>query len=142
MAYYHNKFNAKQNGIFDSKAEIAVGSQLELYQREGLISGLRRNKFQFLVIEAITHTVTIEKQLKTKVKHIKKVVVEERAAYYTPDFLYYDNETHEYIACEVKSAITKKEKDYILRRKLFKWKILHHNERKGRKPWKFIEVEH
>ena len=82
----------------------------------------------------------MEKQLKTKVKVIEKTVVDEKAAHYTPDFLYYDCETSEYVMLEVKSFITKRQHDYPLRRKLMRHIINGHNAR-GRSQWRFEEIE-
>jgi len=135
-----NKFGATKQGGYDSKAEKFVAEKYGVLEKAGLISGLRRCDAHFLIIPELSHTVTVEKQLKTKVKIIEKKVVEEREARYTPDFLYYDNETGEYVMLEVKSFITKKQHDYPLRRKLIKHIIRNHNSL-GRSQWRFEEVE-
>lgn len=136
-----NKFGAKkQAGGYDSKAEKVVAQKYGLLERAGLISGLRRCYKHFLIIPEIADYVTIEKQLKTKVKRIEKKVVIERAAYYTPDFLYYDCETNEFTMIEVKSFVTKQQHDYPLRRKLMKHIIREHNA-KGHGQWRFEEIE-
>lgn len=135
-----NKFHAEKGGGYDSKVERFVHRKFELLQRAGLISGLRRNTHHFLIIPAITETTTEYRQLKTKAKQIVKTKVLEKAAHYSPDFLYYDEETKEYVSLEIKSFITKKQHDYPLRRKLFKWIIKRHNEA-GKKPWRFEEIE-
>ena len=82
----------------------------------------------------------MEKQLKTKVKVIERTVVDEKAAHYTPDFLYYDCETSEYVMLEVKSFITRRQHDYPLRRKLMRRIMAEHNN-KGRGQWRFEEIE-
>ena len=135
-----NKFGAKKQGGFDSKAEIFVARKYGVLEEAGLIWGLRRCDTHFLIIPEISHVEVIEKQLKTKVKRIEKKVVDEREARYTPDFFYYDCETSEYVMLEVKSFITKKQHDYPLRRKLMKHIIRQHNA-KGRGQWRFEEVE-
>ena len=140
MGGFCNKFGARKTGSYDSKAEKVVYEKYGLLQRAGLIWGLRRCEYHFLIIPEISHTEVIEKQLKTKVKRIEKKVVEEKEARYTPDFLYYDCETREYVMLEVKSFITKRQHDYPLRRKLMKRIINHHNA-KGRGRWRFEEIE-
>ena len=135
-----NKFNAKKSGSYDSKIERLVEEKLLPMQEVGLISGFRRCHHHFLIIPEIADYIIVEKQLKTKVKRIEKKVIDEREARYTPDFIYYDNETSEYVALEVKSYITKRQADYPLRRKLFKWKIREHNNL-GRSQWRFDELE-
>lgn len=135
-----NKFGAKRSGGYDSKAERVVEQKYRLLEKAGLISGLRRNTRSFLIIPAITETYVEEKQLKTKVKRIVKVRTIEKAAHYTPDFIYFDEETGEYSMLEIKSFITKQEHSYPLRRKLMKWIIKEHND-KGKCPWRFEEIE-
>ena len=138
--YGMNKFGAQKQGSYDSKIEGIVYQKFGVLQEAGLISGLRRNKIHFLIIPEISDVVIIEKQLKTKVKRIEKKKVDEQEARYTPDFLYYDCETNEYVMLEVKSYITKKQKDYGLRRKLIKHVIRQHNSL-GRGQWRFEEIE-
>ena len=135
-----NKFGATKVGSFDSKAEKVVAEKFGLLEKAGLIWGLRRCDIHFLIIPELSHIEVIEKQLKTKVKRIEKKVVDERAAYYTPDFFYFDCETNEYVMLEVKSFITKRQHDYPLRRKLMKHIIKVHNA-KGRGQWRFEEIE-
>ena len=134
-----NKFGAQKVGSFDSKAEKVVAEKFGLLEKAGLIWGLRRCDTHFLIIPEISHIEVIEKQLKTKVKRIEKKVIDERAAYYTPDFFYFDCETNEYVMLEVKSFITKRQHDYPLRRKLMKIAIRKHNLHKCR--WRFEEIE-
>ena len=140
MDFGANKFGAKKQGGFDSKAEIFVAQKYGVLEEAGLIWGLRRCDTHFLIIPEISHVEVIQKQLKTKVKRIEKKVVDEREARYTPDFFYYDCETNEYVMLEVKSFVTKKQHDYPLRRKLMKHIVRQHNA-KGRGQWRFEEVE-
>lgn len=141
-----NKFGAKKTGSFDSKAEKVVSEKFGLLEKAGLIRGLRRCGFHFLIIPEISHTDSYDEVYRTKkmgiekVRHIEKKVVDEKAARYTPDFLYYDCETSEYVMLEVKSFITKRQQDYPLRRKLMKHIIRRHNA-KGRGRWRFEEIE-
>lgn len=135
-----NKFGAHKSGGYDSKAEKVVAMKYGELQKAGLIRGLHRSNYHFLIIPELSHTEVIEKQLKTKVKVIEKKVIDEREARYTPDFIYYDCETDEYVMLEVKSFITKKQHDYPLRRKLMKHIIEAHNCL-GRSQWRFEEIE-
>ena len=141
-----NKFGATKVGSYDSKAEKVVAEKYGLLERAGLIYGLRRCDYHFLIIPEISHIEVYDKHYKTKAKGIEKVkrvekkVIEEKAAHYTPDFLYYDCETSEYVMLEVKSFITKRQADYPLRRKLMKHIIIKHNA-KGRGRWRFEEIE-
>ena len=134
-----NKFHAERHGGFDSKIERMVKGKYDMMQKAGLISGFRRCNWSFLIIPPIYEYTIEKKQLKTKVKTIEHRKVCEREARYTPDFLYKDEETGEYVAVEVKSYITKKLADYPLRRKLFKWRLIDHNAR-GRSQWRFEEI--
>ena len=134
-----NKFGAQKQGSYDSKIEKVVEQKYGVLEKAGLIRGLHRSNNHFLIIPELAETVVIEKQLKTKVKRIEKKVVEEREARYTPDFIYYDCETNEYVMLEVKSFITMRQQDYPLRRKLMKHIIRNHN-RKGRGQWRFEEI--
>ena len=146
MDFSVNKFGAKKQGGFDSKAEKFIAQKYGVLEEAGLIWGSRRCDTHFLIIPEISHIEVIEKHYKTKargiekVKRIEKKIVDEREARYTPDFFYYDCETNEYVMLEVKSFVTKKQHDYPLRRKLMKHIIRQHNA-KGRGQWRFEEVE-
>ena len=59
---------------------------------------------------------TIEKRVVEEPRY--KEITKEKAAYYTADFVYVDTATGETVVEDVKSEYTRKEKDYILRRKL------------------------
>lgn len=134
-----NKFHADKSGSYDSKVERFVENKYRLLEKAGMIQGLHRNTRHFLIIPAITEEITEYKQLKTKVKKIIKTKVLEKAAHYSPDFIFEDLETGEYVALEVKSWVTQKQHDYPLRRKLFKWIIKKHNDR-GKCRWRFDEI--
>ena len=121
-----------QGIIFDSKYEVQRYIYLLQLQKEGKISGLRRQT-RFLLIPKVTKL--IPKQLKTKVKYVERVV--EIQSLYHNDFTYIEN--GKYICEEFKSAMTSKLADYILRRKLMVQKIYNHNK-KGRGQWVFREV--
>lgn len=121
-----------QGIVFDSKYERDRYLYLLQLQREGKISGLRRQT-PFLLIPKATKLVP--KQLKTKVKYVERVV--ELQSLYHNDFTYLEN--GKYVCEEFKSAITSKLADYILRRKLMVQKIYKHNKQ-NRSQWMFREV--
>jgi len=135
-----NKFGAKKQGGYDSKIEKVIEDKYGVLEKAGLIRGLHRNNRHFIIIPEISEHVVVEKQLKTKVKRIDKKIIEEKEARYTPDFLFFDCETREYVMLEIKSFITKRQTDYPLRRKLMKHIIRQHNM-KGRGQWRFDEIE-
>jgi len=135
-----NKFGAKKQGGYDSKIEKVIEDKYGVLEKAGLIRGLHRNNRHFIIIPEISEHVVVEKQLKTKVKRIDKKIIEEKEARYTPDFLFFDCETQEYVMLEIKSFITKRQTDYPLRRKLMKHIIRQHNM-KGRGQWRFDEIE-
>lgn len=118
--------------VFDSKYELKRFLYLLDLQKQGKISGLRRQT-QFLLIPKATKMV--EQQLKTKVKFVERCV--EQQSLYHNDFTYYED--GKYVSEEFKSQMTSKLPDYILRRKLMVQKIYKHN-RKGRSQWVFREV--
>jgi hypothetical protein len=97
MNKYHNKKTVINGIVFDSKKESSRFIELTLLQRAGEITGLERQK-RFMIVPS------------TKT---------ERAAYYVADFVYCDKKGYKVIE-DVKSAITKKNPVYILKRKLVK----------------------
>lgn len=121
MAYRgKNKFFAHKvewDGIkFDSTLERDRYKFLLYMQEQGKIRNLTR-QMPFEIIPKQTETIT--KQLKTKVKYEERTL--EQAAIYTADFVYeLDGKV---IVEDTKSEYTRKEKDYVLRRKL----MLYHN---------------
>jgi hypothetical protein len=121
-----------QGIVFDSKYERDRYLYLLDLQKQGKISGLRRQT-PFLLIPKATRLVP--KQLKTKVKYVERVV--EMQSLYHNDFTYIEG--GKYISEEFKSAMTSKLADYILRRKLMVQKIYKHNK-KNRSQWVFREV--
>ena len=96
-----NKYHSQKivvNGIqFDSKKEAARYQELILLQRAGEITGLRR-QVRFVLIPRFA---------------------DERAVVYYADFCYTESGVN--IVEDVKSAATKKDKAYILKRKLLKY---------------------
>lgn len=131
-----NKFGARKirnaYGEFDSRAEWNRYIELLDMQRRGLINGLQR-QVKYEIIPAITKTV--EMQLKTKTKYVERV--DEKAAHYTCDFQYFQDGV--LVIEDAKSEATRKEKDYVLRRKLMKHLIHEQNEIAGRESMRFNE---
>jgi hypothetical protein len=121
-----------QGIVFDSKYERDRYLYLLDLQKQGKISGLRRQT-PFLLIPKATKL--FPKQLKTKVKYVERVV--EIQSLYHNDFTYIED--GKYICEEFKSAMTSKLADYILRRKLMVQKIYKHNK-KNHGQWVFREV--
>ena len=134
--YSNSKYGSSkvefQGIVFDSKYERDRYLYLLDQQKQGKISGLRRQT-PFLLIPKATKL--FPKQLKTKVKYVERVV--EMQSLYHNDFTYVED--GKYICEEFKSAMTSKLADYILRRKLMVQKIYKHN-RKERSQWVFREV--
>ena len=85
---------------FDSIKEMNRGIELITMERTGLISELEFKKRYLL-----------QEKLK-----------DERAMHYTPDSFYKDNEIGRFVVEDVKSEDTIKKTDYIMRRKLMKFK--------------------
>ena len=133
----NNKYGAQKVRFkgqeFDGRYEMLRFIKLSDLQKKGVISGLRR-QVGFQIIKKVIKLVPI--QLKTKVRWEQRVV--EQDARYTCDYLY--EEDGRLVVEEVKSEMTEKLPDYILRRKLMVNKIYDHNERPNRRQWVFREV--
>lgn len=103
-----NKFgNIKSSfgGIkFDSRKEMQRYFELQMLERGGVITNLTRQK-PFELVPA---------------QYINGKCVE-RGVKYICDFYYYDKERNEWVCEDVKSEITRKNKDYIIKRKLMLW---------------------
>lgn len=131
-----NKFGARKIrnewGEFDSRAEMARYIELVQMQRVGLINGLQR-QVRYEIIPAIK--VQKEIALKTKTKVVERV--DEKAAHYTCDFQYTQDGV--LVIEDAKSEATRREKDYVLRRKLMKHLIQEQNEVAGREAMRFNE---
>lgn len=99
MNKYHNKKININGVVFDSQKEYSRFQELMLLQKSGIISDLQRQ----VRFEIIPKTAT------------------ERAAYYVADFVYTKADGKK-ICEDVKSPMTRKLHDYILKRKLMKWR--------------------
>mgnify|MGYP002508203240 CR=1 FL=1 len=83
---YHNKKVKYEGRVIDSLKEKRRYCQLQLLERQGIISDLRL-QVPFELIPPIYEDVEV--QLKTKVKIVKKLV--QRATTYVADFVYLQN---------------------------------------------------
>lgn len=101
-------------------------------QRKGVITQLQR-QVRYEIIPAITYEKTIV--LKTKTKVVERV--DEKPAHYTCDFQYLKGGV--LVIEDAKSDATRREKDYVLRRKLMKHLIREQNEVAGRELMRFNE---
>lgn len=93
--------NIKVNG-YDSKKEAKRASELQLMERSGVITSLNE-QVPFVLLETF-----------------KKDGVTERGIKYYADFVYYDKEKKRLVIEDVKSSATKKNPDYVIKRKLVK----------------------
>lgn len=121
---------------FDSSTEMEIYKELKQDLADGKINSLHL-QVPFKIIEKLTKEIVV--RLKTKSKVV--VRVDEMAAHYTPDFVYIDNTTGNYIMLEVKSFATANLADYILRRKLIKRIIKSHNAIRPNGQWEFRELK-
>lgn len=96
---YHNKKIIVGGVKFDSQKEYNRFAELCMLQKSGIISDLQRQ----VKFEVIPKTAT------------------ERAAFYVADFCYTKADGKKVVE-DVKSSMTKKLHDYILKRKLMKWR--------------------
>ena len=97
---YRNLKTVRDGIIFDSRKEADRYTELLLLQRAGVIASLRW-QIRFELVPEFG---------------------DERAAFYIADFVYIDPESGKTIVEDVKSVATKKDKAYILKRKMFKYR--------------------
>lgn len=113
------KFNSKgfDNifGHWDSKHEYAVWQKLYDKEKNGKISELKR-QVPFELIPAQYHEYDEEIQLKTKTKIVHKKKLVEHGVKYVADFTFTEN--GKFCVVDAKSEITRKQPDYIIKRKL------------------------
>lgn len=128
-------FNKKTNykGItFDSSDEVERYIDLQCRELRGEISQIRLQVRFCIIGKQQVNTVV---HLKRKDKTVTKT--QERAAYYTCDFMYREGE--HIVIEDVKSRYTGAMRDYVLRRKLMVQKINIHNARRGVRRFIFRE---
>ena len=96
---YGNKKTVLGNVVYDSQKEANRAFELGLLLKAGEIKNLERQKRFELVPKTET----------------------ERAVFYCADFVYLEVRTNKMVVEDVKSPATKKNKEYIIKRKLFKY---------------------
>jgi len=96
---YGNKKTVLGNVVYDSQKEANRAFELGLLLKAGEIKNLERQKR----FEIVPKTET------------------ERAVFYVADFCYLEVKTNKLICEDVKSDATRKDKAYIIKRKLFKY---------------------
>lgn len=105
---YHNIKTTNNGIVFDSKKESDYFNTLKALELSGKIKDLKL-QHRFVLIEPFTDNSGIK----------------ERGTSWVADFYYFDIEKDKYIAVDVKSSITRKKPEYIIKRKLFKVKYPH-----------------
>ncbi len=111
---YNNKKIEIDGVIFDSLKEGNRFKELLLLQRAGEIKDLRR-QIVFELLPPLCEPDTIGKR-----GGIHKGKTIESSVKYIADFVYFDNRKEKWIVEDSKGFKTK---DYIIKRKLFKWKF-------------------
>lgn len=109
---FFNKKVKTEVGVFDSSTEYKRYLRLKEMEDRGIISQLQR-QVEYEIIPAQYED--IEVRLKTKTKIVRKLI--ERPVTYKCDFQYIDH-NGELVVEDVKSDYTRKETDYILKRKM------------------------
>lgn len=121
--YYNKKTRTSDGLLHDSRLEARRWCELNLLQRAGEITDLQRQVSFELVPAQYEEIVTDEVyargdrkgQLKTKRACVEKSVC------YVADFVYTDTKTGETVVEDTKSAVTRKNKEYVIKRKLMRW---------------------
>ena len=109
---FKNKKMITAEGVFDSKFEWEYWLELKERETRGEISNLQR-QVSFELIPR--QSAMVEVQLKTKTK--LKEVFYEHPVFYIADFVYNEGEKRIIIDCKGFST-----PDYIIKRKLMRWK--------------------
>lgn len=109
---FRNKKMITAEGVFDSKFEWEYWLELKEREARGEISNLQR-QVSFELIPR--QSAMVEVQLKTKTK--LKEVFYEHPVFYIADFVYNEGEKRIIIDCKGFST-----PDYIIKRKLMRWK--------------------
>lgn len=110
MNKYLNQKQTYKNMSFDSKKELQFYQQCEMLERCGKIKDLQRQvKFELLPSQYET--------IKLENGKYKKVCIEKSCNYYA-DVVYFDIEADCQKVIDVKSEITRKKPEYVIKRKL------------------------
>jgi len=111
---YRNRKTEIDGILFDSKSEARRYSELKLTEKCGIIKDLKLQVAFEIVPNQYISTFEIKKN--GNIKENKKL--DERKVEYIADFVYYDNELKINVVEDVKGMKTK---EYIIKRKLFKY---------------------
>lgn len=109
LAKYKNKKVSINGIIFDSQKEASHYWELWVRLENGEIRDLKPD------VE------TKKKKVFELIPPQKGELRNEKAVKYIPDFYYYDNVKKKWIVEDVKSEMTRKLPDYVIKRKLMKW---------------------
>ena len=109
---FRNKKVTTDEGVFDSKFEYDYWIILKERQKRGEISDLKR-QVSFELIPRQSALVTVQLKTKTKLKE----VFYEHPVTYIADFVYWENGEQVIIDCKGFST-----PDYIIKRKLMRWR--------------------
>ena len=112
---YGNKKVTLDGHTFDSRKEAKYYLYLKNLERQGAISNLRL-QVPYEIVPAIYETQTVH--LKTKDKTVEKCV--QKAVHYLADFVYTVTETGKEEVVDVKSAATREDKVYVLKKKMMR----------------------
>lgn len=113
MSKYGNHITVVDGIKFDSKKEAYYYLHLRTRERNGEISNLRR-QVAFELVPPVYEDQIV--QLKTKEKIVKRLV--EPAIHYIADFVY--EERGAQVVMDVKSEATKKDKVYVLKKRMMR----------------------
>ena len=98
---YNNEKTERDGFVYDSKKEANRGDILNELQKNGKIMSLERQK-PFILIEPFNY----------RGKSIRGVK-------WVADFYYYDCDKKSWVAEDVKSPMTKRKPEYVIKKKLF-----------------------
>ena len=113
MSKYKNKKEWHDGIEFDAIKEGDYYLYLKQLQEQGEISNLQM-QVPFEVIPAVKGMKLVH--LKTKIKEKEYCI--QRATYYVADFVYVETKTGKKMVVDVKSEITRKNAQYILKKKM------------------------
>lgn len=115
---YNNTKVTCDGHTFDSKHEYQRYCELKLLERGKVISDLELQK-EFVLIPNQYRTEERYGKNGRRLKD-KQILLEKKVSYFA-DFCYTLNETGETVVEDAKSEITRKDKAYILKRKMLKY---------------------
>jgi len=112
---YGNSRVEMDGHVFDSRKEAKYYLYLRDLEKRGLICDLKL-QVPFELLPAIYEEETVH--LKTKDKVVRKCV--QKAVHYLADFVYTGAQSKAMVVVDVKSAATRKDKAYVLKKKMMR----------------------